>query len=178
MIATRGQGDQTRDYLRRFVTRLGLAGLTPVYDSGHLTRCRDDDSPLRRGRVLVAGDAAGLLEPWTREGISFALRSGALAGTAAARGELAGYPQLVQARLGVEMSAGRELLAAFRAHPGLFHAMLATPLGWRVFTDFCRGRTSLDRVVQRRPVRLALSMLRSRRRSGHDHRPTVDLSSA
>lgn len=35
--------------------------------------------------MIVAGDAAGLLEPWTREGISFALRSGAWAGTAAAR---------------------------------------------------------------------------------------------
>ena len=34
--------------------------------------------------LLVAGDAAGLLDPWTREGISFALRSGALAGAAAA----------------------------------------------------------------------------------------------
>ena len=30
--------------------------------------------------MLVCGDAAGLLEPWTREGISYALRSGRLAG--------------------------------------------------------------------------------------------------
>ncbi|MFD0822218.1 FAD-dependent oxidoreductase, partial [Micromonospora zhanjiangensis] len=70
VIASRGQGEPTRRYLREFVDRLGLAGIEPRYDSGHLTRCRTDDSPLRRGRVLVAGDAAGLLEPWTREGIS------------------------------------------------------------------------------------------------------------
>jgi flavin-dependent dehydrogenase len=34
--------------------------------------------------VLVAGDATGLLEPWTGAGISFAVRSGRLAGRAAA----------------------------------------------------------------------------------------------
>ncbi len=42
-----------------FVDRLGLTGVEPVHESGHLTRCRADDAPLRRGRVLVAGDAAG-----------------------------------------------------------------------------------------------------------------------
>ena len=55
-----------------------------VHSTGHLTRWRERDSPLRRGRVIVAGDAAGLLEPWLREGISFALRSGTWAGEAAA----------------------------------------------------------------------------------------------
>ena len=76
VIATRGHADYTRQYLRDFVARLGLAGYGTAQDSGHLTRCRADDSPVRKGRVLVAGDAAGLLEPCTREGISFALRSG------------------------------------------------------------------------------------------------------
>ena len=80
VIAARGQGEPTRRYLRDFTARLGLADYPAARDSGHLTHCRSDDSPLRRGRVLVAGDAAGLLEPWTREGISFALRSGTLAG--------------------------------------------------------------------------------------------------
>jgi flavin-dependent dehydrogenase len=84
------QGDATREYLRDFVERLGLARYPAVRDSGHLTRCRSDDSPLRLGRVIVAGDAAGLLDPWTREGISFALRSGALAGELAAKAVAAG----------------------------------------------------------------------------------------
>ena len=66
VIAARGQGDGTRRYLREFTGRLGLAGYPAARDSGHLTHCRADGSPLRRGRVLVAGDAAGLLEPWTR----------------------------------------------------------------------------------------------------------------
>ena len=117
VIAPRGTSEQTKKYLRTFVDRLGLGSYPYIYDSGHLTRCRSVSSPLRRGRVLVAGDAAGLLEPWTREGISFALRSGALAGESAAKASLAQaegcarealdeYVESVHQRLGPEMEAG------------------------------------------------------------------------
>ncbi|MCS5719944.1 geranylgeranyl reductase family protein [Herbiconiux sp. CPCC 205763] len=84
VIQRKGAPDATRDYLAAWRAHLGLAGARTLHSSGHLTQWRTDSSPLRRGRVLVAGDAAGLLEPWTREGISFALRSGAWAGAAAA----------------------------------------------------------------------------------------------
>ncbi len=41
-------------------------------------------APLARGRVLLCGDAAGLVDPVTCEGISYALRSGQLAARAIA----------------------------------------------------------------------------------------------
>jgi geranylgeranyl reductase family protein len=164
VIASRGRGDETRAYLRNFVSRLGLAGIEPVHDSGHLTRCRADNSPLRHGRVLVAGDAAGLLEPWTREGISFALRSGALAGAAAAAGDLDGYVSSVHRDLVPAMRAGQRLLVAFSRYPGAFHGALATPPGWRVFSRFCAGETSLDSELERLPVRAALALLPVRSR--------------
>ena len=159
VIAERGRGEQTRRYLQRFVERLGLVGVEPLHDSGHLTRCRAEGSPLRRGRVMVAGDAAGLLEPWTREGISFALRSGALAGAAAATGDLDGYVSAVHERLVPPMRTGRRLLAAFAKRPGMFHAMLATPPGWRVFATFCSGQASFDQTLNRLPVRAALAFV-------------------
>ncbi|KAB1914443.1 geranylgeranyl reductase family protein [Micromonospora sp. AMSO31t] len=159
VIAARGEGDRTRAYLRDFVARLGLAGITPEHDSGHLTRCRAEDSPLRRGRVLVAGDAAGLLEPWSREGISFALRSGRLAGEAAAGGDLDAYEREVRLRLVPEMRAGHRLLEVFTRRPDVFHALLATPPGWRMFVRFCQGQASFARVLARRPVRAGLAML-------------------
>jgi len=182
VIAPRGMGEQTRRYLRRFVDRLGFASIVPVRDSGHLTRCRTNESPLRRGRVLVAGDAAGLLEPWTREGISFALRSGAMAGTAAAacvngahraqleRHELEDgldqYVSAVREALVPEMDAGRRILAAFSRRPGVFHAAIATPLGWRMFVRFCRSELVFSSIVDRLPVRAALSILGADERGG------------
>jgi geranylgeranyl reductase family protein len=159
VIASRGRGDETRAYLSRFLTRLGLDGLAPVHDSGHLTRCRADGSPLRKGQVIVAGDAAGLLEPWTREGISFALRSGRLAGVAAASGDLAGYESTVESTLAPVMRAGRRLLRLFEAHPGSCHAALSTQPGWRFFARFCRGESDLAGVMHRRSVRAALALL-------------------
>ncbi len=170
VIAARGQGDRTRRYLRDFTERLGLAGYPPARDSGHLTHCRADDSPLRRGRVLVAGDAAGLLEPWTREGISFALRSGTLAGAAAAAAAAApdpagldqaleAYPAEVGRTLVPEMDAGRRLLSAFSRHPGAFHTGLSSPKGWHAFAGFCRGELPFAALVERRPVSAALSLM-------------------
>jgi geranylgeranyl reductase family protein len=160
VIAARGDGGRTKAYLRAFVTRLGLDGIEPVHDSGHLTRCRTPGSPLRKGNVIVAGDAAGLLEPWTREGISFAVRSGALAGAAAAAGDLPRYEREVAATLAPAMRAGRRLLDTFSRRPGLFHAMLRTPPGWRMFERFCLGETSFEQSVERLPVRAALRVLR------------------
>jgi flavin-dependent dehydrogenase len=170
VIAARGEGTRTRRYLRDFTARLGLASFEPAQDSGHLTRCRSDGSPLGRGRVLVAGDAAGLLEPWTREGISFALRSGTLAGTAAAQASASTDPGHLDLALGQygaaleqdlipEMAAGRRLLAAFSRHPGAFHTGLATTKGWRIFARFCRSEATWQSLVRHRQARMALSLL-------------------
>jgi flavin-dependent dehydrogenase len=159
VIAARGQGEATRGYLASFLERLGLSDVERVHDSGHLTRCRTPASPLRRGRVIVAGDAAGLLEPWTREGISFALRSGVLAGTAAAAGDLGRYESTVESALAPAMAAGRRLLRLFVQHPLACHAAMATPPGWRIFVRVCRGDGDLAAVARRRPVRTALTLL-------------------
>ena len=170
VIAARGQGDATKAYLREFVGRLGLARYETVRDSGHLTRCRTDQSPLRRGQVIVAGDAAGLLEPWTREGISFALRSGALAGEHAAKAatggdptviesSLDGYAAAVNAALVPDMRAGRILLSAFTRHAGTFHKGLSTAKGWGAFVKLCRSERSFAELVNRPAARLALSFI-------------------
>jgi geranylgeranyl reductase family protein len=149
VIGDRREGALLKAYLSEFVANLRLDGLTPVHDSGHLTRCRTLDSPVGAGRILLAGDAAGLLEPWTREGISFALRSGALAGAAAVSDDpVAAYTSGLQRELLPEMAAGRRLLEAFRRTPALFHAAMVTPPGWRAFTRMCRGELTLHQAMQ------------------------------
>jgi geranylgeranyl reductase family protein len=159
VIAARGQGEATKAYLREFVGRLGLAGYEAVQDSGHLTRCRTDGSPLRKGRVIVAGDAAGLLDPWTREGISFALRSGTLAGRHAAEGDPEGYVAAVNATLVPDMRAGRTMLTAFTRHAGTFHKGLSTAKGWRAFVKMCRSEISPSELVCRPSARVSLALL-------------------
>jgi geranylgeranyl reductase family protein len=153
VIGTRDRGEAMRDYYRSFVASLGLDVATALHDGGHQTRVRAPGSPLRKGRVLVAGDAAGLLEPWTREGISFALRSGRLAGIAAA-GDVSSYEAGVEAELGAEVAAGRRALAAFSRHPGVVHSVMrALPPVWPLFVELVSGRTTMAEQLQRRRVR-------------------------
>jgi flavin-dependent dehydrogenase len=160
VIGDRADGARLRAYLKKLVTDLGLDGLEPVHDSGHLTRCRADGSPLGAGRVLLAGDAAGLLEPWTREGISYALSSGVFAGVAATRDDpVAHYTASIHKELVPHMVAGRRLLQTFRRNPAPFHAAMATPPGWRAFTRMCRGELTLAEAVRRPSVRAALKVL-------------------
>lgn len=171
VIAARGNGEATKRYLTDYVARLGLADHPAAVSSGHLTRCREADSPLARGRALVAGDAAGLLEPWTREGISYALRSGRLAGEAAAAVatapdsaavEAAGeeYGRRVEAEVGIDMRAGYRLLRAFEGRPAAFHTAVTTlPPAWRAFVGVTRGETTFGRLLRNRLASASLSAL-------------------
>lgn len=174
VISARGDGELTKRYLADYIRRLGLSGFTPAIESGHLTRCRAEDSPLSRGRVLVAGDAAGLLEPWTREGISYALRSGRLAGEWAVQVAEAGSPQevrrqalnyafAVKAGLGVEMRAGKVMLEAFERRPYLFHlAVCVIRPAWQAFAQTTQGHTTFGQILRRYRAARRLAALASR----------------
>jgi geranylgeranyl reductase family protein len=179
VISRKGTPEQTRSYLLSFVEQQGLLDAEKLRESGHLTRCRAAASPLGKGRILVCGDAAGLLEPWTREGISFAVRSGALAGRVAGvraaagagregsasagggpEGLVAQYTAALEVDLIPEMTAGRMLLAAFERHPAVMHTLLArTPVGWWLFGRITRGETTYARILRHRPVRFLLRRL-------------------
>ena len=150
VIQHTGEPDATRAYLAEWKARLGVEDAPTVHSSGHLTHWREPDSPLRRGRVIVAGDAGGLLEPWLREGISFALRSGTWAGEAAASatrdpGRLDDYVRRVRDVLAPEQRSGAILLAVFERFPALLHWALGRPVAQRFFVRYGRDETTLAR---------------------------------
>lgn len=168
VIAAKGQPAETRAYLQTFLEQQGLTNARILRHSGHLTQCRDADSPLGMGPILLAGDAAGLLEPWTREGISFAIRSGKIAGEVCARRALDDNTRLVvedyiaalQEELLPEMTAGFAFMRAFEQNPGLVHFLLGgTSVGWDSFARICRGETSIARAYRHRTVRFGLGAL-------------------
>jgi geranylgeranyl reductase family protein len=158
VVAARGNPVALRAYKQDFLTRHGLLGPRPLHDTGHLTRCRRPDSPLALGRVLVAGDAAGLLDHWSREGISYALRSGDLAGQAAARLVTASgteahtvtdhYGRQVDETLAAEMRASSTLMNLFARHPGIVHAAVTRlPPAWHRLDAYIAGRTSVAGIM-------------------------------
>jgi geranylgeranyl reductase family protein len=150
VIQRTGSPDASRAYLAEWKERLGVTGAPTVHSSGHLTHWREPGSPLRRGRVIVAGDAAGLLEPWLREGISYALRSGIRAGEAAAAASadpdrLGDYERSIRRELLPEQRSGTLLLAVFERMPRVLHAALGLRLAQRFFVRYGRDETTLAR---------------------------------
>ncbi|WP_051872281.1 geranylgeranyl reductase family protein [Streptomyces sclerotialus] len=170
VVAARGNPDALRAYKEDFLTRHELLAPRPLHDTGHLTRCRRPDSPLARGRVLVAGDAAALVDHWSREGISYALRSGDLAGQAAARIVCAAgreeantvadhYGQQIKDILGVEMRASGALMNLFSRNPGLVHtALTRLPPAWRRLDSYIAGHTSVAGIMTTPLARTAAAL--------------------
>jgi flavin-dependent dehydrogenase len=73
-----------RKALDLYLTRLGLDRIERREDHGFLIPIAPRGAVLARDRVLLVGDAAGLADPVTCEGISHAVTSGRLAGLAIA----------------------------------------------------------------------------------------------
>ncbi|MFP5252262.1 MAG: NAD(P)/FAD-dependent oxidoreductase [Actinomycetes bacterium] len=95
--------------------------------AGHRLPLSSGRPLLGTGRVLLAGDAAGLVDPLTGEGIHTALRSGMLAGRAAVTcptRPLTTYRRAVQTQLGGRLRHLRWAARAYR-HPQLIDALVA-----------------------------------------------------
>ncbi|HSU48551.1 MAG TPA: geranylgeranyl reductase family protein, partial [Arthrobacter sp.] len=175
VIQPRGNPDQSKAYLARWLHQLGLERAEVLAYSGHLAQWRTVDSPLARGCVLVAGDAAGLLEPCSREGISFPLRSGQWGGVAAGRASRAqprhradhlnDYCDKVRSVLGVGQRAGARLLRLLERHPALVHGVLGYPgPGWQIFQDVCTGQSGFSPIADGALTGRALKILGCQRR--------------
>jgi menaquinone-9 beta-reductase len=99
----------SRAYLVERLSHL-LPGAEPAGLRAHHLPLSTRRPPPGRGRVLLAGDALSLINPFTGEGIFYAVLSGALAGTTAAAGPngvAARYAGALRARLGRHLRHSR-----------------------------------------------------------------------
>jgi geranylgeranyl reductase family protein len=114
-----------RAALGEYLAALGLGEATVTRIQGAPIPVRPRPGGVRRGRVLLVGDAAGLADPLTGEGISLAIRSGRLA----AEGLLAGgldperggraYERALRRHVLGELAIARGLAWVLYARPGL-----------------------------------------------------------
>lgn len=126
------QNPDLRARLEAYAAEMGLAELPRV--KGHHVPFGDFPARPGRGRLLLAGDAAGLVDPMTGEGIAHALTSGHAAAEAAIRALGTDAPE----------SADRLYFRALRAtHRDL---RIARRLRWLVYSPF--ARTRLEAVLQ------------------------------
>jgi geranylgeranyl reductase family protein len=156
-----------------FTLRSKLAALCRRYgfDAGGLEALRGHHLPVRipgsiiaRGPVALVGDAAGLVDPLSGEGIHAAFVSGRLAAEAVLRflagetDDLASYQRAVDRRLQPELTAARKLQELFNFAPPPYVALLRrSGTFWRFLCRVIRGeRTYGDFLRVIGPLRLSV----------------------
>jgi geranylgeranyl reductase family protein len=138
-----GYGELVSGGVNREGLVAGLDRLLPGVEPGELRAHRLPLSTGRPrqpdGRVLLAGDAASLINPLTGEGIFYAVLSGTLAGAAAVRGASAGavYRGALRRRLGWHLLHSSTASWASR-WPRVMDAVLRAAGDQRVFDDVVR----------------------------------------
>lgn len=160
-------------YLRRFMQRWQLRpGADRLRYLAYMLPTRSPGMPLVRGRALLLGDAAGLLEPFTGEGIYYAVRSAHLAAEALLPASLTdtspqSYAVAVEKEIMPELLGGRALQQLFDAYPGVLHLLVRSlPRPWRALAKIMRGErgfADVARILHRHAslVRLALRIRES-----------------
>jgi len=124
-------GGKLRDHLARLRRHYGLEANDMINLRGHHLPTRTDGRPITAGRVALVGDAAGLVDPMSGEGIYAAFVSGRLAADAIRRFLDSKEPDPSgtsgQALFPYEAAVERELMGEIRAAGVLRDAYHYTP---------------------------------------------------
>lgn len=158
-------GFTLRPKLSKLAHRFGFDDSQLENLRGHHLPVRIPGTPIARGPVALTGDAAGLVDPLSGEGIHMAFASGRLAGDHALRvlaGEapdMRGYQATVDAELQPELTVSRQLQELFNfAPPPYLAIMRRSEKFWLFFCHLIRGElTYLDFVRMIGPLRLAMN---------------------
>jgi geranylgeranyl reductase family protein len=115
-------------------------------DSRELTNVRGHRLPMRRpgtvfarGRALLIGDAAGVLDPVSGDGMYEGFVSARLAAEHILGNDLTGYPAALQRELDPLASAGWKAKHALDRFPGAVFAVMRLPVTWRVLEKLMLG---------------------------------------
>lgn len=181
------EAGRLRAALARFAGRFRL-GAPLSKPRAHRLPVRAPGAPLASGRVLLAGDAAGLLDPLTGDGIYAAIESGRLAAVHAARVlagrcvDFRGYAVDVEEGLGAESALGVLLHDVLHSSPSAaYFGLSRVPALWAIGGRILRGESTGPKEKARFELAwpaLALAArvgrLRRARRAEADHGRTIE----
>lgn len=159
-------GATLRERLRALCAAYGLDPQTLRDLRGHRLPMRRDGAPVVRGRALAVGDAAGLVDPLSGEGIQHAFESAGLAAEAIERflrGEtpdLHAYEAAIEAHVMPDIRASRKLMAVFHRIPDACIAVMRhSDRFWAALCRIVRGEQTYAGFHEALgPLRLALDL--------------------
>ena len=133
------EGPRLRDHLRVLCEAYGFRLDELANLRGHRLPMRRSRTRLARGRALLVGDAAGVLDPVSGDGIYEALVSGDLAARHILEERLDAYPNAVHARLDPLASAGWGAKKALDRFPRAVFTLMRLPVTWRTLEKLILG---------------------------------------
>jgi len=133
--------------LARVMARYGI----PVDKSrwhGHPLPYYTHREPISTARALLVGDAAGLVDPLTGEGIRLAIKSGRLAAQAILAGSPEQYPKMIYRQIGMCHLWGLGLAHVFfQFQRAFFRLGVLNPLAARAFADMLADRSDYPATI-------------------------------
>jgi geranylgeranyl reductase family protein len=164
-----GEGPRVREHLARLCREHGLAPERLADVRGHRLPMRRAGSRAAAGRTLLVGDAAGLVDPLSGDGIYEAFVSAALAAEIilAAEGTAQGltpYDARLAAALDPHAAASWSAKVALDRFPRVTFAVARIPRVWRVVEGLLQGEVAHPqeaRGLARPPLRLLARLART-----------------
>ena len=174
------EGPRIREHLAAFCRKHGVRVDALEDIRGYRLPCREPDSTLVRGRALLVGDAAGLLDPLTGDGMFEAFLSGRLAAEAVGK-LLAGEEETLETHgarvtrhLAPLLWASWSLKASFDRFPRTTFALVKSRVVWPVIEKLVTGELSdvrAARTIARPPLKALALLARAAGDPGQAYRP-------
>jgi geranylgeranyl reductase family protein len=150
-------GPRLRTELRRMCEVYGVDPDAGVDTRGYRLPMRTAATTVVAERAALIGDAAGLVDPFSGDGMYESFLSAQLVTEAILAGDLAAYPAQLERRLGPLHRAGWGAKAAFTRFPRTTYAIARLPMTWRALEKVLRGELAYPgaaRGLERGAVRL------------------------
>jgi geranylgeranyl reductase family protein len=150
-------GKYLRQYFHHFLKNDGLLGnldLSGMNAAGHQLPTLTPKTVLAGKNLFLVGDAAGLVEPLTGEGISYACHSAEVVAhsilTYFDQSEAAkDYRNTILRDIGYELVWARRLLSMSISFPRIFYWLIQHQESlWRVFCDVLRGNRTFQELYK------------------------------
>jgi geranylgeranyl reductase family protein len=162
LVLPPGAGGHLRAGLDGYLSRLGLHDAEVERLVGHKIPARRGGEPIATDGALLVGDAAGLTDEFTEEGIYYAVRSAQIGARhivrAHGRGDrwLGAYERAIDRELMPELRAARMVARLFywwlcRSAWLTFRISKRVPYLWNALFRILRGESTYDRELNRWP---------------------------
>jgi geranylgeranyl reductase family protein len=133
------EGPRLREHLARFCREYDIPESSLEDVRGYRLPLVHPRARLAKGRVALLGDAAGLVDPLSGDGMYEAFLSAKLATEAVLAGDLEGYDRELRRTLSSQLAAAWGAKVALDRFPRLTYAVVRTPFLWNAVESLIGG---------------------------------------